>query len=174
MRVQCFAVPALLLLAAPLAAQSEAPASCTGEEHRRFDFWVGDWTVVDPAGDTVGWNRIERISNGCGLLESWTSARGTPGRSVNFYDPSTRDWHQVWVGAGGVILRLRGDRDANGAMVLMGGERQAPNGVVRDRITWTPRADGSVEQKWEIAPAGSDEWRVTFLGRYLPARPARP
>jgi hypothetical protein len=29
-------------------------------KYRQFDFWVGDWDVLDPAGNVVGTNKITR------------------------------------------------------------------------------------------------------------------
>ena len=50
-------------------------------------------------------------------------------------------------------------------MVLQG-EAVQPNGTrARQRITWTPNADGSVRQLWEVAGA-NDEWTIVFDGRY--------
>ena len=68
-------MPALLLLAithAPAIAQ-EVP-SCTQSAYRQFDFWVGEWDVVDTRGQPAGVNRIEKTLNGCALHETWTSA----------------------------------------------------------------------------------------------------
>lgn len=160
-----------MLLLVPAAARSQEaapPPACEAEPHHRFDFWIGDWVVVGPRGDTIGDSRIEAVSAGCALLENWTSRGGADGKSINFYDAKTDRWHQVWVGGGGLILRLTGGPDADGAMVLVGEPRETPQGVVRDRITWTPRPDGSVVQAWDVAPVGTGEWRETFRGVYRP------
>lgn len=157
----------ILLFTAPAHAQQDpVRLACDAEPHHRFDFWIGDWDVVDPRGDTIGESRIESVSAGCALLENWTSRGGTDGKSINFYDAGTERWHQVWVGGGGLILRLAGGLDAGGAMVLTGEPRETPQGVMRDRITWTPRSDGTVVQKWDVAPVGTDDWRETFRGVY--------
>jgi hypothetical protein len=42
----------------------------------------------------------------------------------------------------------------------------APGGAMaRQRITWTPNADGSVRQLWETADEKGG-WTVAFDGRY--------
>jgi hypothetical protein len=61
------------------------PKPCTAQEHRQFDFWIGDWQVRDPAGKPVGENRIVALHGGCVLLESWSGAGGFTGSSVNGY-----------------------------------------------------------------------------------------
>jgi hypothetical protein len=36
------------------------PAVCVNDpERHRFDFWIGEWTVTNPAGATVGTSIIE-------------------------------------------------------------------------------------------------------------------
>lgn len=159
-----------LLLAVPLAAQ-QSPPGCASEAHAQFDFWVGTWTVTNPDGAVIGRNTIERVSSGCALLESWTDARGVDGHSLNFHDPESGTWHQLWMGSNGQPLRLEGNPDGPGRMVLEGGPRNTPQGAVRDRISWTLRPDGSVEQLWEIAPGGGSGWEIAFRGIYRRSSP---
>lgn len=154
------------LTGAPLGAQDTPPPACVGTEYNEFDFWVGSWQVFNAEGQQIGTNRITRIADGCGLLEEWTPARGNgAGKSLNFFDSADGQWHQVWVGGGGAILRLSGGLE-NGAMVLTGGARTTPRGVVRDRIRWTPQKDGAVEQVWEISGDGGTSWSPVFAGLY--------
>jgi hypothetical protein len=154
----------LLLVATPLAAQ-QGTRGCSSEESAAFDFWVGSWTVSDMAGNAIGSSRIEKASNGCVVLESWTDANGIDGHSINFYDPDSRSWHQVWMGSNGLPLRLEGDSDRPGRMTMTG-DRRTAQGVVQNRITWTRLDDGSVEQLWETSSDGGTSWTAGFRGIY--------
>jgi hypothetical protein len=163
-----------LLLATPTATQeAQAPRKappCAAPEHHQFDFWIGRWTVSNPQGQTVGSSHVSRISAGCAVLEQWQAADGPPGTSINFYEPQTGRWNQVWVGGGGMILRLVGTFH-DGAMELDGtAPRQTPQGPVLDRIRWTPREDGSVEQVWLVSADDGVTWRPIFRGIYRPPR----
>lgn len=162
---------ALLALGGPPpgSAQERPTDACAAEEHRHFDFWVGEWSVENPDGEEVGTNTISRISEGCALLEEWVSARGISGNSVNFYDPERESWNQVWVGGEGTILRLEGGLNADGAMVLTGREeREIRRGRVLDRITWSPMSGGRVEQRWDLSSDGGESWETVFRGIYVP------
>ena len=162
--MRCVAfVGIVLLLAQPLSSQ-QAPPGCTAAEHAQFDFWVGSWTVTNPAGVPIGRNTIERVSSGCALLESWIDANGIDGHSINFYDPDSRTWHQVWMGSDGAPLRLEGSSDRAGRMILSG-TTSSPQGAVQNRITWTLLDDGTVEQRWETSSDGAT-WTVAFVGIY--------
>ena len=61
-----------ILPGAAVAIEDDEPATCaTTPGFQRLDFWVGDWDVFGPGGQQAGTNRIEKISNGCALLENW-------------------------------------------------------------------------------------------------------
>jgi hypothetical protein len=162
----CTAAVLVGLSSAAGAGSTSAPLSpsCSAAEYRQFDFWIGDWEVT-ANGKVAGVNRIERILDGCGLLESWTGASGYRGNSLNFYDASRKRWHQTWTDTSGLALALDGAL-AGGNMVLSGTrfdtERQQ---TVHDRITWTPNADGSVRQLWEASTDGKS-WSTVFDGLY--------
>lgn len=156
---------ALLTGGTSLSAQNATPQRCSAPEYRQFDFWIGEWEVVDTAGSTAGHNRITRDFGGCVLREEWTSAGGGTGSSFNIYDAATGRWHQTWVDASGTLLLLDGGLRSDGVMV-MEGDRPAPNGgTVRNRITWTREGADSVRQLWEVSEDGTT-WRVVFNGLY--------
>lgn len=147
------------------AQQTQRPPACTGAEHKHFDFWVGEWRVFNPQGREIGSSRVSRISGGCALLEEWETPNNPGGKSINFFDPADRKWHQVWVGGDGTVLRIAGGLEA-GAMRLVTDNGAAPQGTAQSRITWTPSADGTVEQRWENSSDGGATWKVSFIGNY--------
>ena len=142
------------------------PPKCDAAEHRQFDFWVGDWEVRGTGAEAplLGRNRIERSADGCRLLENWTSARGGGGQSLNGWDRRYGVWRQFWIGGDGTVLRLEGGL-RNGAMVMDGELPGRDGGTQRQRITWTPQADGSVRQHWETSDDGA-RWSTAFIGIY--------
>jgi hypothetical protein len=149
--------------ALPAMAQS-APAQtgCTSAQHRQFDFWVGRWDVRRPDGRAAGTNEIERVLDGCALVERWTGAGASRGMSLNFYDAAAGRWRQSWVdNQGQPLLLVGGLRD--GRMVL---ESATPDGAARQRITWTPLPGGDVRQLWETSADGGATWSTAFDGRY--------
>ncbi len=153
--------------AAGLADDANPPPTkkaCDSPEHRQFDFWVGEWSVTQ-AGKVAGTNRIERILDGCALLESWTGASGYRGNSLNFYDPGRQRWHQTWIGTDGQGLALDGEF-VGGKMVLAGTRHDsATQKTIHDRITWAPNPDGTLRQVWETSEDGKT-WSIIFDGHY--------
>lgn len=154
---------------APLLAQGSA--ACDGPRFRDFDYWTGTWAVENVEGDRVGSNTISAVSGGCALFEQWDSVEGTTGMSINHYDPARERWEQLWVGSGGLILRLAGQLE-DGVMVLTSTEsRDTPRGSVVDRISWVPEV-GTVRQLWEISLDDGESWQTVFEGIYRPAEPS--
>lgn len=134
-------------------------------EYRQFDFWVGDWEVFGPSGRKAGENKIEKVGNGCVLRENWTGSGGGQGKSMNYYDHSTREWVQVWVGGGADVLPARGGL-VDGSMVLKGKHYLRDGRVQEYRGTWTPLEDGRVRQFLEKSNDGGETWFVWFDGYY--------
>jgi tetratricopeptide (TPR) repeat protein len=59
-------------------------------ENRQFDFWIGEWNVETTAGQPAGTSKVERILNGCALLENWSG--GGDGKSLNIYNANRNVW----------------------------------------------------------------------------------
>jgi hypothetical protein len=155
-----------LLALALLATTSHAatPAPCSSPEHRQFDFWIGEWLVFRPDGKQTGQNQITREYGGCVIHERYSTGRGYSGESLNTYDSARRVWHQTWVDDAGLLLTLEGGWDGK-SMILEGQAPDAKGVTRRQRVTWTPNADGTVRQLWESADdAGA--WTVVFDGLY--------
>jgi len=152
----------LLLTGAPISAQT---ARASAPESHQFDFWLGEWDVFDTQGKAGGHSRIDSIAEGRGLLENWTDAGGTTGKSLNVYNDAKRCWQQFWVGDGTPVLELSGGLVGE-SMVLSGSRAGKSGAPTVDRITWTPLADGAVRQHWELSSDGGKTWRDIFIGIY--------
>jgi hypothetical protein len=164
-------VLAALAITGPLPASAQNPPAraCQAAEHRQFDFWIGEWEVFLPTSKKAGENRIEAIAAGCALLEHWSGSGGFSGKSLNTYDAATRRWHQTWVDSSGGLLVLDGAW-ADGRMVLSADGVDAAGKPIRQRIAWSPNADGSVRQLWESSSDAGTTWTTVFDGRYVRRR----
>lgn len=132
---------------------------------RQFDFWLGEWDVVDANGEKVGSNKITSSDHGHVLTEKWTSSGGTTGTSINFFHPSDQKWHQTWVDAHGGVIEYVGEFK-DGKMQFDGKLFSALGEQTRSRMTFTPNDDGSVEQFIENSKDGGKTWSVYFRGTY--------
>jgi hypothetical protein len=153
--------------------QAETAAAkpfCEGNERfADFDFWVGEWKVYsnDEARTFQGKNSITRHHANCLLMENWTSASGTTGSSMNYYDAVEERWRQVWV-SNGYAIDYGGGLDDAGAMVMEGSIYYYASGKRQPfRGNWAPNDDGSVRQLFEQQDVETGEWTVWFDGLYL-------
>ncbi len=135
---------------------------CAAVEFRQFDFWVGDWNVTMNA-KAAGVNRVEKLLDGCLIMENWTGAKGGIGKSFNYDDAVTRGWHQVWVDGAGGSLNLSGEWRA-GALRYEGQTRLPDGRQQLERLTFTPMPDGTVRQFWEQSVDVGKTWSVAFDG----------
>lgn len=168
MRLMLVIILSLGLIAAAFA--QTPPPACESEQHRQFDFWLGEWDV-DGGQDgktPVGKSTISKVAKGCALHENWRSTQGGNGQSLNAYDAASGQWNQFWIGADGVILRLAGGLQG-GAMVLQGSLPMPAGKTQLQRITWTPLPDGRVSQRWDVSDDAGTTWQVSFLGFYRKA-----
>ncbi len=165
----------LLVGAAAAAAGQAAPlGGCDSlPEAHQLDFWIGTWNVFLPDGTKAGQNRIEPILAHCALLENWTSARGVQGKSVNFFDPSSRRWRQLWIDETGTVIDFDRGGLVGNAMRFHGSTTGKNGAVVQQRLTFHPVAADTVRQLWEQSDDGST-WRVVFDGRYVRHRSDLP
>ena len=132
-----------------------------------FDFWVGEWEVFDSVtGEKLGEDIIQKIESGCLLLEHWKSVSGGTGTSLNYYNPVTREWRQVWVSEGRYAIDIVGGI-RSGSMVLEGSIYNFAGAVWDFRGNWTPRPDGSVRQFFEQFNHDSNDWATWFDRRYV-------
>lgn len=148
------------------------PMVMTGDPHREFDFWIGEWEVHDADGTFAGRNRIERLFGERGLAEHWEGASGLRGVSYTVYAARRGQWHQTWIDSSGGLLLLDGGlRD--GAMVLEGSTPAEDGGELRHRISWSV-VDGDadrVRQHWQASSDGGASWETAFDGRYTRVAP---
>lgn len=145
-------------------AASPPQPGCAAPEHRQFDFWVGDWSVIGPDGKPVGKNTIVRALGGCVLQEHWVGVGGMTGSSFTLYDRGANRWHQTWVDSRGELLLLDGGLE-RGAMVLHGERPARHGGRILHRITWEPLG-ARVRQVWRQSSDGGATWQVVFDGMY--------
>ena len=135
-----------------------------------FDFWVGDWDVsARNGGQHAGTNKVTKVENSCLIREEWTSVGGGTGQSINYYNPKTKKWRQVWVsaGAGGNLIDYEGGMK-DGSMVLEGTITMYVSGnTFPFRGTWTPNEDGSVRQFFEQYDPENKVWNPWFDGLYV-------
>ncbi len=160
MRIQLLAV--MMFLAIPGIAQQQPP--CSSPEYRQFDFWVGEWDVVNPKGDTVGRSRIERIEGGCAILENYSNKKSYTGRSFNIYNGAKKQWQQFWIDNQGGVLEFAGMLVGNELRYTA--ESESRSGTIRHKMTFFHISRERVRQLWEQSTDKGATWKVVFDGMY--------
>ncbi|MFK7846569.1 MAG: hypothetical protein AB8G77_14815 [Rhodothermales bacterium] len=95
----------------------------------------------------------------------WTSAGGSTGQSINYYDPAEKKWNQVWTDSNGNIGYFKGELE-DGGMTLKGrwvnqnGSSYLLNGA------WSLLDDGRVRQHFQQSTDTGKTWTTWFDGDY--------
>jgi hypothetical protein len=137
-------------------------ASCATPEHRRLDFWAGDWDAFDVGGadKPVARTHVDFILGGCVLRELYEQADGVVGQSFTIYDASQKSWHQTWVTNRGALLQI--DGRFQGASLTMQGRRIGSDGKEQTvRGVWTPQ-EGGVREIAHTSSDGGKTWQPWF------------
>jgi hypothetical protein len=140
---------------------------CMGNEQaRQFDFWIGEWDAyVTGTAQLAGHSRIEMASGGCMILENWTSAGNYPfsGKSMNFVDPASGKWKQVWIGSAGVNVSefLNGEYRDNAMRFEF--ENTNPQGVkTKVHFYFFNQGPDQVRQFHETSADDGKTWVTTY------------
>jgi tetratricopeptide (TPR) repeat protein len=148
-----------------LLAKSATPCMVT-PEHRQFDFWVGEWNVMNPQGQLAGTNSVQRVVDGCVIFENWAGSQGGSGKSFNYYDKNDSKWHQLWVGSGGGAVHFSGEYK-DGAMRYQAVNLAANGTKTLQRMTFFKLEGDKVRQLWETSTDDGKTWTVAFDGMYV-------
>jgi hypothetical protein len=154
----------LLVLPLPiLAAPTPASQACTSSETKQFDFWVGKWDVyaTSKPDQKVASSIIEKLYHGCAIRENWMPLTDNPGGSMNAYSPEKRLWRQFWADANGGSAEFSGGWNGK-SMILTGTWPQPGHPTQMTRMTYTPLADGSVEQTGITSDDAGKTWQPSF------------
>jgi hypothetical protein len=179
MRIRKLMTARAVLLAAGLAAAgvacgAEAVPCKDDPAYAKLDFWVGRWEVFDPAGKKEGDNLIEKVLASCAIVENWTEADGSRGKSLFYYLRRERRWKQVWITDTGFVKEKAELLDDAGPGLRFQGELPLPSGTtVLDRTTLTRMPDGRVRQVIEQSRDGGKTWS-SWEGIYVRAKEGRP
>jgi len=134
---------------------------------RRFDFWIGDWDVQPtgvPRAPVGASSRVERILNGCVILENWEPGPAGAGKSFNIYNTATKKWEQYWVDATGRITHYFGEFRDDGNLYYEADQQAAANKV---RMTFFNQGPDQVRQLGHISTDGGKTWNVSFDLTYV-------
>ncbi len=142
---------------------------CSSSAFHQFDFWIGDWDVTTPQGMKAGLDRVEKVLEGCALLENWSASDGSKATSLSAFDAGSRSWHQTFADDQGTLLILDGEM-REGRLVLLG-TKQSGKQRTLNRLSWQSTAADKLRQRWEISQDEGKNWSLLFEGLYTRRKP---
>ena len=138
------------------------------KKSREFDFWIGEWDVYKNGTNIqVGESKIEMASGGCMILENWTS-KGQPytGKSMNYVNPSSGKWEQLWIGSNGMGVnnpqRFFNGEYTDNAMRFMFERLSQQNQKQMGKFTFFNQGPDEVRQFSEVSNDNGKTWTTMF------------
>jgi hypothetical protein len=140
--------------------------------YRQFDFWVGDWDVMDKAGNAVGTSHVERILGECVLLENWHGQGGGEGKSLSTWNPGLKRWEQYWADGQGAPIFFTG-RVEEAELRLRADTATRSGALVTRRVAFSKLPGGRVRQLSEASSDGGRTWATEYDFTYRSKHVAR-
>lgn len=156
---------ALLLVTPALAGQADFSPRCAAPTHRAFDYWVGEWEVLDSTGTKLGESSITQVSGGCAIAEHWRPVMGREGRSLTWFSIKDSLWHQAYVGANAWTPHYRGGI-TDGEMMMEESPDEVAPGRPISRMRYYKKPGGEVQQVLWVSTDRGASWSLGFLGNY--------
>ncbi len=159
----------------PPSVEPRPAAPCAARrEYAGLDFWIGEWEVRSSpgqpdAGEPAGRSVVEKLAEGCLLLESYTAGPYS-GKSLNFFDVVLGRWRQTWMGSEGGASEFAGT--AGDGVMRFEGETHLPDGrKVLRKMVLTRLGPDRVRQHSELSRDGGRSWIVNYDYTYRRVSP---
>jgi len=160
------------------------------DEHRQFDFWIGEWDVnlrrINPDNTWHDWKnsivRIHPILDGKAILELWEDQYdGTPenviiGYSLRYFYPKTGKWH-LWLNWPGP--NRSGSQPLEGQFRHGRGEffRERPTSdstTVLSRFTFSDISDSTLRWDDAFSQDGGKTWSNNWIMEFTRSKDRAP
>jgi hypothetical protein len=137
------------------------PCSNNSDSHR-FDFWVGEWTVFNAAGQPAGSSSVQKILSDCVVFENWTDAQGGQGKSLNAFNSTLGRWQQFWTDQYGAVTEYRESEWVGPSLQYTAQGVTRQGAAVLQRMTFTPVDAATVRQHGESSTDGGKTWTTSY------------
>lgn len=132
---------------------------------RQLDFWVGRWDV-QINGQSAGTNVIERLEEGCLIMENWSGRGGSSGKSMNFFNPATNKWRQTYISNNEAIWEMSGEY--KDGVMFYEGEMFPPRGApVMVRVKFFNLSPDRIRHTEDDSNDGGKTWTNVWDATYV-------
>ena len=141
---------------------------CSGQEYRRFDFWLGEWEAFNLKNVKAGDSKISLMNDSCTILEEWTSATLQKGfryrgKSFNMYNAAEKQWQQYWVDNTGSSTNYNKGTYTDGKIVFLTDNSQVNDTTwLMQRLTFYDLGPDKVRQHGETSNDGGKTWKTSY------------
>jgi len=132
------------------------------EEYNQFNFWVGKWDVINPAGNHAGDSEIDLMNNGCTIVENWYGARNFQGKSFNYSDTTDNKWHQFWINQNAQKTTFEGKLEKGNMVFYSYDHVKDTKNPYLERLTFFNLGKNKVRQYDQKTTDNGKTWTVQY------------
>jgi hypothetical protein len=143
------------------APRARPPACVEDPRYAMQDFTVGHWDVMSGQ-RKVAEVKMEKVLNGCSILETWMTAQGVP--TANGYFNYNRDhdhWQYFWTAGDGDTTYFKGGLVEPGNMRFIT-TYPRPQGERLEHWSLIAKPDGTVQELSRTTDDGGKTWRTGY------------
>jgi hypothetical protein len=149
----------------------QAAGPCASAEHRRLDFWLGNWAISAPGGTGSSTSAVTLSLDKCVVVESWSDGKEHKGENLFGYSADDRKWHGFFADNRGRV-HVFIDGKVTAGVAEFRGPSAAENGqIIVNRVRIILNHPNKVEQVWEKSTDNGRTWMTAFRGEYTRRNP---
>ena len=146
--------------------EEEGSIKCSGAQspYRDLDFLVGTWNFFNLEDQKIADQSYQLLEDGCLILENWRTLGGQTGRGMNFVDPFTGKWRQVWMSSN-FFIDASGKLIEPGRFVLLG-QMYSNNDKIPAQYqgVYSRLEDGTIRKTFFRRAHSGEPWQQFFGG----------
>ena len=154
------------LVVSTVRAADEVQPCAVNEPSRALDYWLGNWTVKNPAGGGESHSSVQLQLAQCALIENWGDGEGHDGENVFGYSQGDHEWRGMFFDNRGHIHVFLTGKVAGGVAEFQGPSLGEHGEMVLNRIRLTRIAPDRLEQTWEKSRDNGRTWTRQFSLEY--------
>ncbi len=142
--------------------------------YRRYDFLIGNWILLGEDGQRIGSLIVAQAPDGYALRgECHNDSRSSQITFFAYYDPETKDWHQMWLDDHGNLIQLHEEPAEDDSLVLSGHRIAADGKRTKARAIYTESKDGMTHLEIATTIIDGQTWQPWIRAALVPNNAAK-
>lgn len=168
-RLTFFVAVGMCLAINAYGATDAGPCSTTPET-RQLDFWLGNWSMANAAGDT-NISKVTLSLDKCVFVEHWENGKGHVTEKMLAYSPEDKNWYGMFADNEGRVHIFLDGKVAGGTAEFHGPSRGSNGEAVLNKLRVVRLSPNKIEETWEKSTDNGVNWTTAYRVEYSRTNP---